>query len=135
MRAEYAAVVGFLAYTGLRWGEMAALRLENFACCDAVRRSRKLSQGVRGKLVWEAPKDHERRSVPFPAFLAQPLAELMEGKGRTDLVFTGAKGAVSAVSRSVRASLRRRSAGRRRPTRHSPQSRLTTCGTRRHRSL
>lgn len=32
---EYAVVVRFLAYTGLRWGEMAALRVESF---DMLRR-------------------------------------------------------------------------------------------------
>jgi integrase len=99
VRPEYATVVGFLAYTGLRWGEMAALRVDSF---DMLRRRVQVTEAVaevRGKLVWGTPKDHERRSVPFPAFLAQPLAELMEGKRRSDLVFTGAKGAVLAVSR------------------------------------
>lgn len=99
VRADYATVIGFLAYTGLRWGEMAALRVESF---DMLRRRVQVREAVaevRGKIVWGTPKDHERRSVPFPAFLAQPLAELMEGKNRSDLVFTGAKGAVLAVSR------------------------------------
>ena len=99
VRPEYATVIGFLAYTGIRWGEMAALRVESF---DMLRRRVQITEAVaevRGKVVWGTPKDHERRSVPFPAFLAQPLAELMEGRDRSDLVFTGAKGAVLAVSR------------------------------------
>jgi len=98
-RTEYGTVVGFLAYTGLRWGEMAALRVENF---DMLRRRINVSEAVaevRGKLVWGSPKDDERRSVPFPTFLAEPLAGLMAGKGRNELVFTGPKGAVLAVSR------------------------------------
>jgi integrase len=98
-RPEFGTVVGFLAYTGLRWGEMAALRVESF---DMLRRRVHVTEAVaevRGKLVWGTPKDHERRSVPFPAFLAPPLAQLMKGKARGDLVFTGAKGAVLAVSR------------------------------------
>jgi len=49
--------------------------------------------------VWGSPKDHERRSVPLPTFLAEPLAGLMAGNGRNQLVFTGPKGAVLAVSR------------------------------------
>lgn len=83
-RPEYATVVGFLAYTGLRWGEMAALRVDSF---DLLRRRVHITEAVaevRGKLVWGTPKDHERRSVPFPAFLAQLLAELMEVKGGSD---------------------------------------------------
>ena len=92
VRTEYATVVGFLAHAGLRWGEMAALRTESF---DMLGRRVQITEAVaevRGKLVWGTPRDHERRSVPFPAFLAQPLAELMKGKGRNDLVFIGPKG-------------------------------------------
>ena len=33
------------------------------------------------------PKSHEARSVPFPAFLAEPLAKQCEGKSRDQLVF------------------------------------------------
>ena len=35
---------------------------------------------------------HEPRSVPFPAFLAEPLARAVEGKASDDLVLTGAHG-------------------------------------------
>ena len=47
-----------------------------------------------GGLVWSTPKTHERRSVPFPAVLADELAALMVGKGRDDLVFTDLRGGV-----------------------------------------
>ena len=95
---DYATVVRFLAYTGLRWGEMAALRVESF---DMLRRRVNIREAVAevgGKLVWSTPKSHERRSVPFPAFLAEPLAALMVGKQRGDLVFGSAEGAVLRVS-------------------------------------
>lgn len=98
-RPELATVVGFLAYTGLRWGEMAALRVESF---DMLRHRATVSEAVaevRGRVVFDTPKGHERRSVPFPRFLAAALAELMAGKARSDLVFTGPTGAVLAVSR------------------------------------
>jgi integrase len=130
-RTEYGTVIGFLAYTGLRWGEMAALRVESF---DMLRRRINVSEAVaevRGKLVWGSPKDHERRSVPFPTFLAEPLAGLMAGKGRSELVFTGPKGAVLAVSRfrpRVFAPAVRRA--RRRWMRLSRRSRRTTCDIR-----
>jgi integrase len=86
-------VIRFLAYTGLRWGEMAALRVQDF---DMLRRRVNISRAVTecGTLVWGNTKSHERRSVPFPASLTVELAALMVGKGREDLVFTGTRGAV-----------------------------------------
>jgi integrase len=33
------------------------------------------------------PKNHKKRTVPFPRFLAKQLAHQCEGKGRDDLVF------------------------------------------------
>ena len=86
-------VIRFLAYTGLRWGEMAALRVCDF---DMLRRRVNVSRSVTesGGLVWSTPKTHERRSVPFPAVLADELAAMMVGKGRDDLVFTDLRGGV-----------------------------------------
>ena len=86
-------VVRFLAYTGLRWGEMAALRVQDF---DMLRRRVNVSRSVTesGGLVWSTPKTWERRSVPFPAVLCAELAALMIGKGRDDLVFTDQRGGV-----------------------------------------
>jgi integrase len=88
-----AAVVRFLAYTGLRWGEMAALRVQDF---DMLRRRVNISRSVTesGGLVWSTPKTWERRSVPFPASLAKELAALMVGKDRDALVFTDLRGGV-----------------------------------------
>lgn len=62
-------VVLFLAYTGLRWGEMAALRVRRV---DLVRMRLDVAEAVtepRGMLVFGTPKSHERRSVPFPPVL------------------------------------------------------------------
>lgn len=86
-------VVRFLAYTGLRWGEMAALRVQDF---DMLRRRVNVSRSVTesGGLVWSTPKSHERRSVPFPAALADDLAKAMIGKDRDALVFTDMRGGV-----------------------------------------
>jgi integrase len=86
-------VVRFLAYTGLRWGEMAALRVQDF---DMLRRRVNVSRSVTesGGLVWSTPKTWERRSVPFPAALSGELAALMIGKRRDDLVFTDQRGGV-----------------------------------------
>ena len=85
--------VRLLAYTGLRWGEMAALRVCDF---DMLRRRVNVSRSVTesGGLVWSTPKTWERRSVPFPASIADELAVLMVGRGRDDLVFTDMRGGV-----------------------------------------
>ena len=86
-------VVKFLSYTGLRWGEMAALRVQDF---DMLRRRVNVSRSVTesGGLVWSTPKTWERRSVPFPATLCDELAPLMVGMDRDALVFTDQRGGV-----------------------------------------
>jgi integrase len=84
----------FLAYTGLRWGEMAAIRVGRL---DRARRRIDVDEAVsepRGVLVWGTPKTHERRSVPFPALLDEVLAQRCAGKGREDVVFAGSDGGV-----------------------------------------
>lgn len=84
--------VRFLALTGLRWGELAALRVGSF---DMLRRRVTITEAmaeVKGKSVVSSPKTHEKRTVPFPSALAGELAALMVGKGRDDLVFTSPEG-------------------------------------------
>ncbi|WP_448223455.1 tyrosine-type recombinase/integrase [Gordonia iterans] len=87
-------VVRFLAFTGLRWGEMAALRVRDF---DMLRRRVNISRATSepgGVVVWGTPKTHEKRSVPFPKAITEDLAGLMAGKGRDDLVFQSRDGEV-----------------------------------------
>lgn len=84
-------LVEFLAYTGQRWGEATAERVQDL---DMLRRRAKVQQNavaVGGSIILGTPKSHEARSVPFPAFLSEPLAKLCEGKGRNDLVFGDGK--------------------------------------------
>ncbi|WOC12567.1 tyrosine-type recombinase/integrase [Gordonia sp. MP11Mi] len=91
-------VIRFLAYTGLRYGEMAALRVQDF---DMLRRRVNVRQSVtevKGGLVWSTPKTHERRTVPFPKMLADQLAERMEGLSRGELVFQAPKGGVLRIA-------------------------------------
>ena len=83
-----ATIVRFLAYTGLRWGEMAALQVSDL---DMLRRRVQVTRAVaevKGEVVVSTPKTREKRSVPFPAFLADELAERMVGRSREDLVFS-----------------------------------------------
>ncbi|WP_084039278.1 site-specific integrase [Demequina sp. NBRC 110053] len=89
---EWGDVVHFLAYTGLRWGEMAALRVGRV---NMLKRRVLIEESVtevNGTLTWSAPKDHQRRAVPFPAFLTNDLAARVADKGSGDLVFTTGQG-------------------------------------------
>jgi integrase len=88
----YRLVVLALAYTGLRWGEMAALRVGRV---DFLRRRALVAESVtlvKGVQTWGTPKGHERREVPIPRSLVAELAEHVQGKGSDDLVFPGVRG-------------------------------------------
>jgi integrase len=88
----YRLLVLFLAYTGVRWGEMAALRVGRL---DLLRRRAEIVESVtlvRGVQTWGSPKGHERRSVPIPRFLVDDLGAHVAGRGRDDVVFAGEKG-------------------------------------------
>ncbi len=53
----------FLAYTGVRYGEMAALRLRNL---DLLRRRALIAEAVsdvNGRAVFDTPKTHQRSAV------------------------------------------------------------------------
>ena len=84
----------FLAYTGLRWGEMAALRVRRV---DFLRRRVLVAESVtpvRGVMTFGPTKGHERREVPLPRFLVDDLARHVAGRKSDDLMFTGQRGAV-----------------------------------------
>lgn len=84
---QYGPLVLTLAYTGIRWGEAVGLRVEHI---DFLRRRLQVAENavnVGGEIIVGTPKSHRVRSVPFPAFLADTLARLCEGKTRDQLVF------------------------------------------------
>lgn len=84
-----------LAYTGLRWGELAALRVSSV---DRERRRIMIEMSVtevNGVMEWtDQPKDHQRRSVPYPAFLDDDIAARMAGRQPEELLFCSPLGAV-----------------------------------------
>jgi integrase len=91
---DYRLMVLFLAYTGLRWGEMAALTVGRV---DFLRRRASVAESVtpvEGVMTFGPTKGHERREVPIPRFLIDDLARHVEGKSSDDLVFAGQRGAV-----------------------------------------
>ena len=123
----------FLAYTGVRFGEMAALRVARLD----LRRSRAVIvesvTPVQGHgLVWGTPKTHQRREVPIPRFLAAELAEHIKGKQPDDLVFAGIRNGQplrvstfrtafsAAAERSAYPTCTRTSSGTPRPASRSP---------------
>ena len=86
--------VRFLAYTGLRWGEFAALRVKNV---DLMRRRVVIAESaseVQGVMAFGPTKTHQRRSVALPRMLIDALAIQIDGKGPEDLVFSAPSGGV-----------------------------------------
>lgn len=88
----YRPVILVLAYCGLRWGELAALRVRNV---DLLKRRLVVEESVgevNGRLVFGTTKTHATRSVPVPGFLGEELALAMVGKSRDDLLFGSPQG-------------------------------------------
>jgi integrase len=88
----YRVLVLVLGYTGLRWGEAAALRTRRI---DLLRCRIEVAESVtdvNGHMTFGAPKSHARRWVPIPKFLRADLALQLEGRGPDDLVFPSRAG-------------------------------------------
>ena len=49
---------------------------------------------MNGRAVFGTPKSHQRRSVPLPRFLVEPLAVHLAGRDGDELVFTSPGGGV-----------------------------------------
>jgi integrase len=91
-------VVLFLAYTGCRFGEMAALRVRRF---DELRRRVEIAEAVtavNGTLVWGTPKGHARRWVSVPKFIAEEIARRVRSKSADELIFKSSRGQVLRAS-------------------------------------
>jgi integrase len=90
--SKYPTLVLVLAYCGLRWGEATGLRVKHL---DMLRRRFMVEENavqVGSVIEVGTPKNHKKRTVPFPRFLGEQLARQCEGKGRDDLVFPGENG-------------------------------------------
>ncbi len=89
---DYRLVILILAFCGLRYGELAGLRVGHV---DLLRRRLDVAQTlteVSGRMVPGTPKTHQRRSVPVPRSLVDALAVHMAGKASDALVFTAPEG-------------------------------------------
>jgi hypothetical protein len=90
--AKYRALVLVLAFCGLRWGEVAGLKVGRVNLLKRRLTVAETLSEVNGDLVWGTPKNHAARSVPIPSFLVDMLAEVAAGKAPDDLVFTTWRG-------------------------------------------
>ena len=123
----YRLVVLFLAYTGVRFGEMAALRVGRLDLRRAARVIAESVTPVQGQgMVWGTPKTHQRREVPIPRFLADRAGRPRRGQGRPDdLVFTGVRS-----GRPLRVGTFRAATSTPPPRRSAfPTCTRTSCGT------
>ncbi len=82
----FGTLIRFAAYTGLRAGELCALRVKNL---DLMRKVVHVSESVtlQAPFVYGPTKTYAQRSVNLPSFLVQPLAELTAGKSQESFVF------------------------------------------------
>lgn len=89
---NYAPMIRLAGLTGLRWGEITALRVGDV---DFLRNRVSVSRAysiVGSKKVLGNTKTHERRTLTFPRSLSAELAPLAEGKGAADLLFAARTG-------------------------------------------
>ncbi len=90
----YATAVRVLAYCGLRFGELAALRVQRI---DLLRRRLTITESateVNGVVVFGTPKTHQRRTVGLPSLLLDDLARELAGRQPDDFAFPAPAGGV-----------------------------------------
>ncbi len=78
-----ALIILTLAFTGLRFGELPALKVRGFdPNCKRLNVVESVTE-VGGELVWTTLKTHQTRSVAVPSQLAAALEERWRGKQLT----------------------------------------------------
>ena len=85
-------VVETLAYVGLRWGELVALRRSRI---DVLGRRIEVAEAateIGGELSWGTPKNHEPRMVTMPSTVLNKLAAHLGSVATDGLVFTAPRG-------------------------------------------
>ena len=90
----YGIVVRFAAYSGLRFGEVTALRVGRIDLLGGRVRVVEAYSDVAGTLHLGPPKSGKERTVPIPRFLCEQLGPALEGKSMEDLAFTAPEGGV-----------------------------------------
>ena len=94
-QGTYAELVTVLAYTGLRWGELAGLRADDLVQLPGaglrVERALLASQGG-GSLDFDSVKSGRARTVPLVAMVVPILERWVDGKSPDDPVFHSPSG-------------------------------------------
>jgi len=91
---EYGTLIRFLAYSGCRFGEAAALRARHV---DVLRARVTIAESVTevaGISTFTTPKTHAVRTISVPRSVAELLALELIVKGPDDLVFESPRGGV-----------------------------------------
>lgn len=94
----YRPMILLMAYAGLRWGEVAALRV-----CDIdLLRNRvavtRTAVEIGSEVQYGTPKTHTQRSIAFPVALRGELEPQLDHKAPEDLLFTSPEGAALRAS-------------------------------------
>ncbi len=89
---RYEALILTAAYTGLRAGELAALRVEDINFLHGRLTVHRSAAEVRGRLVVGPTKTGARRAVPLPRFLVKKLEQHVERYSVGGIVFTSRDG-------------------------------------------
>lgn len=87
-------VVWTLATTGLRFGELAGLRVRDLDVKAGRLVVARSITTVDGRLVESLPKSGERRVVPVPAWLVQRIGQQVKGRGKDAPLFPTGSGGV-----------------------------------------
>lgn len=80
-------LIRFLAYTGLRWGEVSALQVRHLDLKKGRMRIESNAVMVKGEIKLGTPKTGEARTVAIPAFLQLPLRRAIKGRPDSAFVF------------------------------------------------
>jgi integrase len=90
---EHGALVLLLGFTGLRFGEAAALTVADIDLVHGRVRVHRSVTAVGGTMVFSAPKSHQARTVALPRFLVDVLREhLAAGRDPDALAFPDSRG-------------------------------------------
>jgi integrase len=92
---SYRPMILTLAYTGVRFGEAAALRVSSV---DVMTRRITIAQAwaglTTGAPYLSTPKNRKQRKVGLPTFLIRELADLLDGRAASAWLFTAPRGGV-----------------------------------------
>jgi integrase len=92
-QGAYRGYIAALVYTGMRAGEVTALRVGDVDFARGIIRvSRSLSPGQHGELIEQSPKSHKSRDVPLIDALRPYAEDAATGKHASDLLFAGPDG-------------------------------------------